>query len=653
MAKVTTKADLTEGTEYDIDLVNETVTINVAGNITSGATNGVSGLALYSSIADWWKSDADANKYEFPFYLVDGPIGTMLEMREDWEFAGTSSIALLRDMGFAYKNAAGTITAEYANFVQGGSVVSASDQPYYRLGSATTPTDFGVPNMFNECIQIFGDSGHGSINNRSAAKFYIREASNTYAFYDLVLSQSLSATTYRSYLLPMSTRLDTNIAVTSPSGSPYSGMTLTLGATTNTINSTSYNFAEGEIDANVGTVQQVYDWFQNLLLSTGDIDSGAGTQRGDIYGTGSLSFAGGIITTSQGLTIKNIAPADASNIIHVDDTGTERQEIFQSSASVTGMPTAGAEIRLQIVNTTGASSSAWAATTPYVVGDRVLRSTGVGTENVEGLFFRCSTAGTSGGTEPTWDTTPDNTTNDGTVVWTTVAVQQYSDDPASSTYSTTYVDGEEYVTGDVIRIRFAELDGSTSFKIFSQNVIAASTGWTVPCDEVTDSVYASNAIDGSTITKFSADFIENQIDLVVATNFTAAEAYAFYCYQLTTSQGIDQFWGGVDATDVANYKIITSVMNLYLDNNTTATQRQTDTARIYRDDDGYPVKDPSTSGFGIDVNWKNVVYVQNVGGSSLTAGESAALTNINSLVSSNLDEQTSKALTTGKFLALK
>jgi hypothetical protein len=66
-------------------------------------------------------------------------------------------------------------------------------------------------------------------------------------------------------------------------------------------------------------------------------------------------------------------------------------------------------------------------------------------------------------------------------------------------------------------------------------------------------------------------------------------------------------------------------VSIYIDNTTTASKRQTDSARIYRDDDAYPVKDPTTSGYGVDVNWQNVVYVQNVGGSALTAGESAML----------------------------
>ncbi len=58
------------------------------------------------------------------------------------------------------------------------------------------------------------------------------------------------------------------------------------------------------------------------------------------------------------------------------------------------------------------ASSTWAATTAYSLGDRV---SGV-TE--EGVIFECTTAGTSGGSEPTWDTTPGNTTADSTATWT-------------------------------------------------------------------------------------------------------------------------------------------------------------------------------------------------------------------------------------------
>lgn len=65
-----------------------------------------------------------------------------------------------------------------------------------------------------------------------------------------------------------------------------------------------------------------------------------------------------------------------------------------------------------------AAVTQWAATTAYVVGDlrRQLAAPAVDSERV----FRCTTAGTSGGAEPTWTITKGGTTNDGSVVWTEV-----------------------------------------------------------------------------------------------------------------------------------------------------------------------------------------------------------------------------------------
>ena len=61
--------------------------------------------------------------------------------------------------------------------------------------------------------------------------------------------------------------------------------------------------------------------------------------------------------------------------------------------------------------------TAWAASTAYSVGDiRRPTAAAVGSERV----FRCTTAGTSGGTEPTWVNTKAATTNDNTVVWTEI-----------------------------------------------------------------------------------------------------------------------------------------------------------------------------------------------------------------------------------------
>jgi hypothetical protein len=55
----------------------------------------------------------------------------------------------------------------------------------------------------------------------------------------------------------------------------------------------------------------------------------------------------------------------------------------------------------------------WSAATDYVAGAWVRA---VGT--AQALRFECTTAGTSGGTEPTWPTTAGQTVTDGTAVWT-------------------------------------------------------------------------------------------------------------------------------------------------------------------------------------------------------------------------------------------
>jgi len=55
---------------------------------------------------------------------------------------------------------------------------------------------------------------------------------------------------------------------------------------------------------------------------------------------------------------------------------------------------------------------AWAASTPYLLGDSVMPTT------PNGYYYTVTTAGTSGTTQPVWPTTKGSTVTDGTVVWT-------------------------------------------------------------------------------------------------------------------------------------------------------------------------------------------------------------------------------------------
>lgn len=210
---------------------------------------------------------------------------------------------------------------------------------------------------------------------------------------------------------------------------------------------------------------------------------------------------------------------------------------------------------------------------------------------------------------------------------TTTATEIYAADPGGATYSDTYTEGGDYSEGDEIRIRFSELNGSTSFKRFSTVVTAGATGWSINAANFieSDSVYAQNAQNGSAITKFTYSPVDDEFNLAVAQNFTAAELFAYYCFVLTTAAGIEGAYGAFVAIDAGNYLNITSIANIFLDNETTASQRQTDSARIYKDDGSYPVRVPTASGYGIDINWQNVVYVVTVGDGPLTTAQQAEL----------------------------
>ena len=52
---------------------------------------------------------------------------------------------------------------------------------------------------------------------------------------------------------------------------------------------------------------------------------------------------------------------------------------------------------------------------------------------------------------------------------------------------------------------------------------------------------------------------------------------------------------------------------MYLNNNTTTNIKQIDNVRLFKSDGSYPVREPTTGGGGIDVNWRNTVYPVGLG----------------------------------------
>lgn len=160
-------------------------------------------------------------------------------------------------------------------------------------------------------------------------------------------------------------------------------------------------------------------------------------------------------------------------------------------------------------------------------------------------------------------------------------------------------------------------NGTTAKLTVTAVGVVTTSGLQFLDSQIDDVIYNSYALDGSVITKFQADYVNDQIDLRIATDFLATELYAWWVYNLTTINGIRDFVGGITAEDAANLRINASIISVKLDNITATDLIQTDNIRIYRSDSIYPVVRPTSGGGGINVNWQNQVYVADLDSSAI------------------------------------
>lgn len=376
------------------------------------------------------------------------------------------------------------------------------------------------------------------------------------------------------------------------------------------------------------------------------------------YALGATTFTGEVDlrnTTAHAITVEVPSGTTTTTANNTGGTITVSAPVVTADISITGMAnTVGANNRLQVINSSALAASDWQAATVYAAGAVVLRTSGIGSENTAGLYMRCTSGGTSHATtEPTWDTTVGNTTTDNSVTWTTYAVLYYDADPAGTSLTDTYIDGEEFVAGETIEIRFAEEDPGVAFKTYSTSVVATADGFSALVNETADDVYATYALSGAAYeATFSPNYVANYIVLDANTDFSGKAAYAYYCYLLTTSSGMYRFWGGLTGIDAGNIRNNVGTISLYFDESG-GFVKQTDDVRIFRSDNTRPAIDPTTGGSGIEINWRTPVSVVSTGGSALTPTESAQLMALPSASANATAVVSAGVLTVPKFLGLK
>ncbi len=184
---------------------------------------------------------------------------------------------------------------------------------------------------------------------------------------------------------------------------------------------------------------------------------------------------------------------------------------------------------------------------------------------------------------------------------------------SGTSYTEQYQEGANYSQGDLLTIRVAQQTGATAKLPYETQVIVGASGWSLLVSQEDDVIYNQIGIDGSTVTKFEADYQNNEIDIIVESDFTGIELYSRFVFFTTTEEGIRDFFKAFNPLDIANYENDVSILNLYLNNNTTTNIKQIDNVRLFKSDGSYPVREPTTGGGGIDVNWRNIVYPVGLG----------------------------------------
>jgi len=685
MAKITTYTDLNEGTEYTNSLAGSTVQLSVAGNLSN---DGVTGQALFSAEEAEWKAGTNNNKYRFPFFNTVGELAQLFEMRGGWTAADATTLTLIRDSGLRYRSgydSDSTVTQEWCCLVQSGTFEeSGSDAYYLRPSDGTTKVDFNFSDEFNELVKIY-DSG-GS-DDRASLKVYKRSEGYTYAYYDLVLSQELSTILPVSYLVPMSTEADSNWGTTDANvaaDAPYTGIvcyTSLTGTVFDAASAKSYVLNEvgqdgagrwficsgaGTLDASgvadytanggsgtfvtytgereipsgggvyyaynkiisgtTATQQQIWEKHQYQLRQTGDIDAHVSVSSIGNITTSLLSWEGGITVTATGVMVDNYQASEQSNYRFTDVGGTRRSIPSSNTAATSGIV---ANSYLQVSNETAAASSSWASTTVYSVGDRRLRTTGRGTESTGGLYLRCTTAGTSAGSEPTWSTTPGATTADGTAVWTTMSIL-VEDGLQASDWSLSYTEGEEFFSGDTYDYRVMRQSTTTYYKPVDGTGIAGATGFTILLAQESWDDVEDWAWDSSTITKYTLDGTNIDIDITGSGTGAKTELVSWWASQLMTSAGMFNFWAAYVVESSASVKQDVSVVDVVIEKTSAGNFQFTDNdVRYYRSDFSTPY---DTTGNSIFMDYSGVPLIKTTGGTSLTAAESAAVLQIPGLV---------------------
>lgn len=303
--------------------------------------DGVNLQTVYSKLKEVWLTEN--LPYDFPMESI---YDESFEFINGWRPGNNATRNLFRSAGWAERNGGNTIVREYANITTLGSF-GATEQAYFSNQSGVA-SNFNFLGPINEGVQIYGGVSDGNFNRRSVFSAFLRIQGKTYDSYDLLTAQNISALTYKKYGVPLSNSTDLKINETDndiDTTSPFTGMSVTYYATPQTISGTlaggNYDFGV-IIDANGGTAQEVYNWYQRQLRKTGDIDADASTLLGKLADD-ALEYVGDTLYTrsttnpdggGSGVFISNLDANSLNSVFFTDNTAAVRNYPFVAAGTI-------------------------------------------------------------------------------------------------------------------------------------------------------------------------------------------------------------------------------------------------------------------------------------------------------------------------------
>ncbi len=107
----------------------------------------------------------------------------------------------------------------------------------------------------------------------------------------------------------------------------------------------------------------------------------------------------------------------------------------------------------------------------------------------------------------------------------------------------------------------AQLAGTAASAAISGQFLLTNTGSTLLDTQAANTVYNTNAIDGSLVSSVTWSTFTIEIDVTSTVGWKTI--YASYCYEITTAYGIKHYFGDVLAQDTANYQFSNSITFIY------------------------------------------------------------------------------------------